>query len=255
MTASPPGPSQSFGADAGLYDRARPPYPAAAVDLVPSAGLRVVEVGCGTGILSRALLARGCDLVAVEPDARMAAVARVHGVTVEEATFEAWDAGGRVFDLLVSAMAWHWVDPDAGAAKAADVLRPGGAFAALWSHIGLPAEVRAALLPAYERHAPTLPDTAMVLSASAAPRSGPDRDAEALVATGRFTAPWREEVPWAHRYTTSSWVDELATRSSHRMLAQDVREALLADVAAAIDALGGSFDVEYTTTLLRAERR
>jgi hypothetical protein len=63
-------------------------------------------------------------VLGVEPDARMAAFARGSGVEVEVATFEAWDAAGRAFDAVVAGTAWHWVDPVAGAAKAAR----GGSF-------------------------------------------------------------------------------------------------------------------------------
>jgi SAM-dependent methyltransferase len=85
---------------------------------------RVLDVGCGTGKAARLFAARGCDVVGVEPDVRMASVAREHGLDVEVATFEEWDARGRVFDLVISGQAWHWVDPTIGAAKAATVLRP-----------------------------------------------------------------------------------------------------------------------------------
>ena len=258
MSASDPDrPSQSFGGVADLYDRARPSYPDSAIDALVPPGAeaeRVLDVGCGTGILARLLVARGCEVLGVEPDPRMADVARTHGVTVEEATFEAWDPAGRTFDLVVSGMAWHWVDAAAGAAQAGRVLRPGGGFAALWNFFELPADVRAALLPAYERHAPTLPSTAAVLTGAPA-EDGPDRDAEALAASGRFERIWREQFRWEHRYTTISWVDELATRSSHRTLPEGVRTALLAEVASAVDALGGGFVVTYTTSVLRALTR
>lgn len=251
MSDAPIHPSQSFGSAAELYDRARPSYPQRAIDsLLETGGRQVLDVGCGTGILARSFLARGCDVLGIEPDDRMANVARRHGVTVETSRFEDWEPAGRSFDLVVSGMAWHWVDREIASAKAGEVLRVGGAFAALWSFFDLPDEVRAALLPAYERHAPGLPSTAAVL-VGAPPSGAADADADALSDSGRFGPPWREE----YRYTTQSWVDELATRSSHRTLPADVRAALLADVAAAIDGVGGSFEVTYSTRVLRAVSR
>src|SRR3954447_15322634 len=83
----------------------------------------------GTGIAARQFRAAGCTVLGVEPDARMAEFARRSGVEVDVATFEAWDPAGRHFDAVVAGTAWHWVDPVAGAAKAARVLRPGGRLA------------------------------------------------------------------------------------------------------------------------------
>src|ERR1700678_4236538 len=123
--------AESFGADAERYDRTRPHYPGELVARIAAAspGRSVLDVGTGTGIAARQFQAAGCTVLGVDPDARMAAFARRTGVEVEVATFEAWDRGGRVFDAVVAGQAWHWVDPVAGAAQAARVLRPGGRLA------------------------------------------------------------------------------------------------------------------------------
>ena len=66
----------------------------------------------------------GCSRI--DPDARMTGFARQTGLESEVATFEAWESAGRTFNTVIAGQAWHWVDPVAGAAKAAQVLRPGG---------------------------------------------------------------------------------------------------------------------------------
>src|SRR4051794_15829291 len=96
-------------------------------------GLDVLDVGIGTGISARPFRGAGCRVLGVEADERMAAFARRDGFEIETATFEAWDPAGRTFDAVLSGQAWHWVDPAAGAAKAADVLRPGGRLALFWN--------------------------------------------------------------------------------------------------------------------------
>lgn len=118
----------SFGSEAERYDRARPRYPDAMVRRIVagSPGPDVLDVGCGTGIAARQFQAADCAVLGVEPDARMADLARQYGVEVDVATFEAWDPVGRAFDAVVAGQAWHWIDPVAGAAKAAQVLRPAG---------------------------------------------------------------------------------------------------------------------------------
>src|SRR5580693_3459991 len=101
--------AESFGADAERYDRARPRYPDAMVEAIAAAspGPDVVDVGCGTGIAARQFQAAGCRVLGVEPDARMADVARRFGVETEVAKFEAWDSGGRAFDAVIAGQAWH----------------------------------------------------------------------------------------------------------------------------------------------------
>src|SRR5579859_7520187 len=115
--------AESYGSVAELYDRARPSYPDALLDaLVAGGAARVLDVGCGTGIAAALLAARGCAVLGVEPDARMAAVARAKGLDVEVGRFECWDARGRSFDLVTAAQSWHWIEPAGGVAKAASVL-------------------------------------------------------------------------------------------------------------------------------------
>ncbi|MER6980061.1 class I SAM-dependent methyltransferase, partial [Streptomyces carpinensis] len=128
--------AESFGVDAQRYDQARPGYPDALVARIVagSPGPDVLDVGCGTGIAARQFQAAGCAVFGVEPDARMADFARALGLRVEVATFEAWQPAGRTFDAVVAAQSWHWVDPVAGAVKAARVLRPGGRLA-IFGHV------------------------------------------------------------------------------------------------------------------------
>ena len=104
--------ANSFGGAAQNYDTYRPRYPDRLIDdvLAPDAH-RVLEAGAGTGIASMQMIERGADVLAVEPDTRMAAVAQAKGIPVELATFEDWDPAGRRFDLVVFAASFHWVDP------------------------------------------------------------------------------------------------------------------------------------------------
>ena len=104
-----------FDEDPEGYDRARPSYPPTIVDAVPRG--RLLEVGCGTGKLTKDLVARGDDVLGVEPGEGMAALARRYA-PVEVSTFEDWDPAGRTFDAVVCATAWHWIDPAVGERKA-----------------------------------------------------------------------------------------------------------------------------------------
>lgn len=95
----------------------------------------MLDVGAGTGIASKQLADAGADVVAVEPDPEMAAVAAAKGLTVDVATFEDWEPAGRTFDLVVFAQSFHWVEPGSALTKVAGLLTDGGRLALLWNRI------------------------------------------------------------------------------------------------------------------------
>jgi 2-polyprenyl-3-methyl-5-hydroxy-6-metoxy-1,4-benzoquinol methylase len=72
-----------------------------------SPGRDVLDVGCGTGVAARQFQAAGCRVLGVDPDARMAELARRGGVEAEVAAFEAGDSAGREFDAVVAGQAWR----------------------------------------------------------------------------------------------------------------------------------------------------
>ncbi|HTR75608.1 MAG TPA: class I SAM-dependent methyltransferase [Solirubrobacterales bacterium] len=128
--------ARSFGAAADAYERARPGYPGAAVDwLVPAEARTVLDLGAGTGKLTRSLVARGLEVVAVEPIAEMrerlsAALPEVRAL---EGTAELIPLPDASVDAITVAQAWHWVDRERAKAEAARVLRPGGTLSLIWN--------------------------------------------------------------------------------------------------------------------------
>ncbi|HVS99748.1 MAG TPA: class I SAM-dependent methyltransferase [Solirubrobacterales bacterium] len=128
--------ARSFGAAAEVYERARPGYPDAAVDwLVPAGARTVLDLGAGTGKLTRALVARGLDVVAVEPLAEMRTTLAwaLPEVRAQAGTAEAIPLEDSSVDAIAVAQAWHWVDPERATAEAARVLRPGGTLGLIWN--------------------------------------------------------------------------------------------------------------------------
>jgi SAM-dependent methyltransferase len=134
--------ARSYGAVfdqvADEYDRHRPTYPDGLIDAACeaaglAAGDRVLEVGCGTGKLSRSLVARGLHVTAIEPGANLTALAARAATGPGElefvhARFE--DARLSIrFPAMFSATAFHWIDPDVSWRKAAGSLTPGGLLA------------------------------------------------------------------------------------------------------------------------------
>jgi SAM-dependent methyltransferase len=247
----------SFGDDAAQYDRARPAYPPELVDhLLRDQPTDVIDVGCGTGIAARMFARRGCQVLGIEPDARMAAVARRGGLRVEDGTFEEWHPAGRRFDLLTSAQAWHWVDPRQGATKAAQVLRPGGRIGVFWNR-GQPSDqLHAALEAGYARVAPHLGPGYALPSAAL---DGPDQSCRsafaAFVAMSEFDQVTIEEFGHTVEYTTAQWLDQLPTHSDHAALPAADLKRLLAEIGQVFDGFDQSFAMNYTTVLLSATRR
>lgn len=128
----------SFGAAAGNYDRYRPRYPAAALRWALD-GLRtparVVDLGAGTGILARGLLALGHEVVPVEPDAGMRAQldAATSGATAIAGSAESVPLPDGSVDAVLVGQAYHWFDRERAHAEIARVLRPAGTFAPIWN--------------------------------------------------------------------------------------------------------------------------
>ncbi len=247
--------ADGFGAAAELYDTIRPTYPAALIaDLTVADPHRIIDVGCGTGKVARLLVAPGRQVLGLEPDARMAALATGYGIEVEGASLETWDAAGRRFDLLTAGQAWHWVDPVAGAVKAAGVLEPGGRFAAFWNRMEHRPEVVAACDDIYNRHAPHLLAGSIAIGAETSMAKRVNPAADGLRAAGfvdvETTSPaaYRRDVA----YRPDEWVELLSTHSDHRVLEPARREALLDELRARLEQFGPTFDVQLRTDLLTA---
>ncbi|MDX6479665.1 MAG: hypothetical protein QOG85_175 [Gaiellaceae bacterium] len=132
--------ARSFDSVAEQYERARPEYADEAVDwLVERLGLgpgaRVLDLAAGTGKLTRQLVRRGLDVVAVEPGDEMRSVLRrvLHEVEALAGTAEAIPLPDASVDAITVGQAFHWFEQEAALAEMARVLRPGGGVALLWN--------------------------------------------------------------------------------------------------------------------------
>jgi SAM-dependent methyltransferase len=250
--------AEGFGADAGRYDRARPTYPAELVDRViaGSPGRDVLDVGCGTGISSRLFQAAGCRVLGIEPDPRMADLARQAGTEVEAARFEDWDPAGRQFDAVIAAQAWHWVDMTAGAAKAAAALRPGGRLAVFWNAFDPPAQLRGQFGDIYRRALPGSPFGGFWgRPAIDSYRAGTAKAAEGMRAAGGFGEPEEWLFRWERTYTRDEWLDLVPTTGGFTRMPESAQAQILAGFGAAVDAAGGTFVMGYDTIAVTAARR
>lgn len=253
-----------FDEDAELYDRARPGYPPGLYDdLAELAGAgpgsRVLEVGCGTGQATVELAARGCRITAVEAGPRMAAIARRNlagGAEAEVVTarFESWPLPPEPYDAVVSATAFHWIDPAVRMTRAADALRPGGALAVVRSqHVrGGTEEFFVEVQRCYERFDPQTPPG--LRPPSAADVDGSDH-VEEVMRSGRFGPTVLRRHEQDLTYTTSAYLDLLRTYSGHRALPEPARNGLLGCVEALIEGrYGGRVTKRYLIELAVSHR-
>jgi SAM-dependent methyltransferase len=248
--------AESFGADAARYDRTRPSYPRAMVDriLAASPGPRVLDVGCGTGIVARLFQAAGAQVLGVDPDERMARQARAGGLEVEVARIEDWDPAGRTVDVAVAGQAWHWVDPTAGAARAAQALRPGGRLAVFWNAFRPPAGLSEAIAAAYQRVLPAAPLRGGLPGPDGYAKLG-DRAAAGMREAGSFGPAERWQFDWERAYTRDEWLDLVPTYGGNTQLPAAILGEVLDGIGAAVDAIGGRFTMGYTTVVTTAARR
>lgn len=240
--------AESFGADAERYDRHRPRYPEAMVQRIVAAspGPEVLDVGIGTGIAARQFQSAGCTVFGVEPDARMADFARQHGLEVEVAKFEDWDPAGREFDAVIAGMAWHWVDPVAGAAKAAQALRPAGRLALFWYVFQPPSDLAEAFSAVYRRVLPDTPFSRGMMPSLDAYSAFFHKASDGIRQVGAFgdTEQWRFD--WDRRYTRDEWLGVVPTSGGLSQLPPATLEDLLGGIGAVVDTAGGSFTMHYT---------
>lgn len=248
--------AEGFGVDPERYDRTRPHYPDELVRRIisTSPGRSVLDVGCGTGIVARQFRDAGCAVLGVEPDARMAAFAKESGVDVEVSTIENWAADGRVFDAAVAGMTWHWVDPVAGAAKVASVLRPGGRVAVFWHAFEMPSTVVGALASVLEKVLPDAPVKPGSTQGVALYQPGLDKAIDGFREAGGFEGFDQWRFDWQRVYTKDEWLDQIPTQGTMTQLPAVKLAEILAAVGAAIDDIGGGFTMKYSTLAATAVR-
>lgn len=263
------------------YEAWRPHYPAALFDdLAVLAGLspgsRILEIGCGTGIATRDLLARGWVVDAVEPGAQMARVARreageAAALHIDVTTFEDWEPGAVPYSLVFSATAIHWVDPKVRWTKSALVLEPGGHLALATNRTvrgGSFDELYEQSAGLERRHAPEMleegpsPELEQFLADLDAAASDigtlwgvADPKGGDAAAGGSFEEPVLCTYPWEQTYDRDQAIGLLGTYSPYLALPVERRTALLDGMGGLIaERFGGAVTRRYLSILAVARR-
>ena len=141
-----------FVGEGGAYDSVRPAYPHEAVAALVDAArrargasetgrggpLRAADIGAGTGKMSELLASGGLLVDAVEPSEAMRAQASsIEGVTWHAGVAEETGLPNGVYDIVVFAQSWHWMDPERAGLEAARILAPGGVLAIVWNQMAV----------------------------------------------------------------------------------------------------------------------
>jgi SAM-dependent methyltransferase len=242
----------SFGAAAQTYERGRPPYPAEALDwLLPPGARRVLDLGAGTGKLTRQLAERGLDAVAVEPSEGMRRELSqvLPDVPALDGSAEHIPLPDGAVDAVLVAQAWHWVEPERAAPEVARVLTPGGTLGLVWNE-------RDETVPWVAELGRIVEEQGRKLEADAM-RAGNDSTQPRV---GEPFGPLElHQVHWVHDTSVSHVIDMVASRSYVILLPADQREALLARVRELLEtdpALAGKPGVAlpYVTWCWRTHR-
>jgi SAM-dependent methyltransferase len=209
--------ASSFGAAADSYQRGRPDYPQSAVEwLVPRQARTVLDLGAGTGKLTRSLVEAGLAVTAVEPSQGMREqlAAAVPGAVALAGSAEKIPLPDASVDAVIVAHAWHWFDAALAVPEVARVLVPGGTLALVWN-------VR-------DESEPWMAALGALMHAHAAQSTSTDASPEIGLP---FGAPERMEVRWRQPVTRQDVLDMVASRSYVITMSGAERERLLGEVA------------------------
>jgi SAM-dependent methyltransferase len=238
----------SFGPAASAYDAHRPTYPPAALTwALGDAPRTVVDLGAGTGILTRVLVGLGHEVIPVEPDAQMRAAlaAGTPGVEPLAGSAEAIPLPDGSVDAVLAGQAYHWFDHERAHPEIARVLRPGGLFAPIWN-------IRDESVPWVAE----LGNLAEGHPAGTAPRPRPSELLRRRGGFGPLFAPLEQaEFAWIQPMTADRVVAMMATRSYYLTATADRRARIEAGIRELVADLGETFDLPYVTEVFRAARR
>jgi ubiquinone/menaquinone biosynthesis C-methylase UbiE len=233
--------AHSFGGVAEAYERGRPTYPADAVSwLLGEQPLTVLELGAGTGKLTRVIAKLGHDVQATDPDPAMLEILEreVPGVRTAEAGAEEIPLGDASVDAVIAGQAFHWFDLDRALPEIARVLRPGGHVCLTWNY-------RNEKIPWVRR-----------LGALIGTQENQQDPAQALIFSELFGFVEDKEFSHWQVIDRKSIQDLVLSRSNVAVLDEQGRAAKLAEVLAFYDEYGRGMDgmqLPYVTRCYRAD--
>ena len=253
---------RTFDTAAERYDRVRPSYPKEVFDDLATlaelrTGSRILEIGCGTGQATLPLVERGFSVVAIELGANLAAIARRKlksqpNVEVIVSPFEDWPIPAGSFDAVISANAFHWIDPTLRVKKASAALRPGGSLAVIETRRMPIADesVLAGLRHCHRRWTSSAP------AYRAETLGDPPENTAEVEASGFFDRVVHRRYDSRQEYATDGYRDLLLTFSHVLALEPQAQSGLIACIGQLVDReLGGRISEHIFNAVLVARKR
>lgn len=255
----------TFDQDASLYEKVRPGYPNALFeDIIKFSKIaedgRILEIGCGTAQATLPFAERGYAIHCIELGANLAAIAKrklsaYPKVQVSVGNFEEYPLEERTFDLVISATAFHWIDPEVGYRKAAEVLKPDGALALFWNkpvQTQVSADFVQSIQNVYER---VVPEMAKRFPGLVHPDAVPTPIKDEIDRSRLFGEVTVLKYNWETEYTAQAYVNLLNTYSDHIALERDIRAELFDGIENLIETdFDGRIVKEHLSILYLAHR-
>lgn len=245
------------------YNEVRPGYPEELIEDIIlisniSQGDRILEIGCGTGQATIPFAKRGYSMLCLDIGKELITIAHKNcrqypNVRFQNVSFENWKPKVNSFDLAISATAFHWIPPEIGYPKVAQVLKDSGHLA-IFSNLH-PRPLTSffqVVQKVYQRIVPELKE----------PNSKPSTEEEIKATedyinrTGLFEKVLVKQYPWSKVYNKGQYLKLLNTYSGHRNLDENRRSKLFADIGALIEEeFGGSITRPYLSVLYLAKKK
>lgn len=257
---------RTFNHDAKLYDSARPGYPKDLfADIIHLANLPekalILEIGCGTGQATLPFARKNFSIHGLELGGNLAAIARQNlsdypNAQITTGAFEKIPLKPAHYDLVISATAFHWIDPAYRYTKTAAILKPGGGLALFWNkHVQsvLSADFFHAVQNVYKAAAPEMAKSNPGLPI---PENIPTPYKREIENSNFFGSVTILKYPWTVQYDSASYIQLLNTYSDHIALAPQKRQALFDGITnLMVTRFDGSIQKEYLTLLYFARRK
>ena len=233
----------SFDKASREYNEVRPGYPRELIgDIIRISSIprngRILEVGCGTGQATISFAALGYSMLCLDLGRNLVEVAREKfrnypNVEIQCISFEEWEPQRNAFDLLISATAFHWIPPEVGYSKAAEVLKETGYLALFWNlhpkpYTGFFEDVQTV-------YRDVVPEWVIEPGDSQETEKKIQEREDYINKTGLFEEVKVKRYPWSRVYSTNQYLKLLNTYSGHGSIEEHREAKLYAGIKRLID--------------------